>query len=202
MTSWSTSLSTLAAVAIGAILSFLTTRLTDRNRWQREEKLRWDTKRLNAYSEFASAVLKFSNIAFRITAGLGFPIVAYPLDAEDGLPALAKAGAELNVQWQKILLLGSPDAVMAAKDWRDEVFHLEYFARKLRKDPAEFEKATQDRREARRRFYSAARADLTITSGDLPADINAPGKWQMLAGLGPEPEPQTPAPTPGSELWL
>ena len=59
---------------------------------------------------------------------------------------------QLNAKWQRILLLGSPDAIMAAKDWQDEVFHLEYFARRLRNDPAEFAQAALDRREARKRF--------------------------------------------------
>ena len=38
MTPWVTSLITLAAVAIGALLSFVSTRLTDRSRWHRERK--------------------------------------------------------------------------------------------------------------------------------------------------------------------
>ena len=190
MTSWSTSLITLAAVAAGAVLSFVSTRLTDRSRWQREESFRWDTKRLDAYSEFASAMRKFVNVAYRMSAGLGFPAGAQSLDIEAGLPALAAAGTELNVQWEKILLLGSPDAIMAANNWQEEAFHLEYFARQLRNDPAEFAKASQDRREARRRFYSAARADLRVTSGDIPADFRARGKWRTLT----EPEPLAPTP--------
>jgi hypothetical protein len=188
MTPWITSLITLAAVAIGAILSFLTTRLNDRDRWRREEGLRWDTQRLHAYSDFATAMLEFSDIAFRITAGLGFPVVAVPLGTKIGLPALAAAGTKLNMQWQKVLLLGSPDTVLAARDWQDEVFHLEYFARKLRQDPAEFAQATVDRRKARGHFYSVARADLMITSGDLPAQIHALGKWRTLT----EAQPQAP----------
>ena len=194
MTSWNTSLITLAAVAVGALLSFVTTRLTDRRRWQREESLRWDARRLDTYSEFGSALLKFINITLRITAGLGFPSGIQPLDGEAGRPALAAAGTELNVQWERILLLGSPDAIMAARTWQDGAFHLEYFARQLRSDPAEFAKTRQDIREARRRFYSTARADLGITSGDIPADIYAPGNWRTLI----EPEPQAPAPVSDS----
>jgi|KBSMisStaDraftv2_1062788.scaffolds.fasta_scaffold601764_1 hypothetical protein len=184
MTSWSTSLITLAAVAVGALLSFVSTRLTDRNRWRREESLRWDTKRLDAYAEFASAMRQFLTIASRVCAGLGLPLGAQPLDLETGLPALAAAGAEVNVHWEKILLLGSPDAIMAANDWQDQAFHLEHFARQLRNDLEEFAKATRDRREAGRRFYSAARADLKVTTGDLPANIRPPGKWRTLTDPG------------------
>jgi hypothetical protein len=190
MASWSTSLITLAAVTFGALLSFASTRLTDRTRWQREENLRWDAMRQDAYREFASALLKFINIALRINAHLGFPVGVQPLDAEDGLPALASAGTELNIKWETILLLGGPDAIMAAKHWQDEAFHLEHFARQLRNDAAEFTEARQGLREARRRFYSAARADLKVTSGDIPADFQAPGKWTTLTE--PAPEAHTP----------
>ncbi len=190
MTSWSASLITLAAVAVGALLSFASTRLTDLNRWQREEHLRWDAKRLDVYSEFASTLLQFINIALRISAGLGFPTGVQPLDSETGLPALATTGTELNVQWERILLLGSPDAIVAAKYWQEEAFHLEYFARQLRSDPAEYAKTRRNTKEARWRFYSAARADLRITSGDIPADIQTADKWRTLT----EPEPQAPVP--------
>jgi hypothetical protein len=37
----------------------------------------------------------------------------------------------LSVQWEKVLLLGSPDAISAAGTWRNEAWHLESFARKL-----------------------------------------------------------------------
>src|ERR1700737_1258170 len=142
MSSWSTSLITLAAVAVGACLSFASTRLTDRSRWQREENLRWDARRLDAYNEFAGALQTFTTIAWRISVGLGFPENAQPLDEETGLPALSAAGLELNVLWERVLLLGSPDTIMAGKNWQEESFHLEYFARRLRSDPAEFANAT------------------------------------------------------------
>lgn len=196
MGSWSTSFITLAAVAVGSLLSFVTTRATDRSRWQREEALRWDTKRLDTYSEFGSALLKFTNIALRISTGLGFPTGIQPLDGEAGLPALAAAGTELNVQWERILLLGSPETVMAAGTWQDGVFHLEYFARQLRSDPAEFAKTRQDVRVARRRFYSAARDDLGITSGDIPDGLQALSKWRTIT----KPEPQGPTSGPAPEL--
>lgn len=181
MSSWITSLVTLAAVAVGGLLSFLSTRLTDRSRWAREEDLRWDAKRLDAYNEFASAVQQFANIARRISVGLGFLSNAQSMDVETGLPALAAAGIAMNVQWERILLIGSPEVVMAAKAWLEEAYHLEFFARQLRSDPAEFAKATRDRREARMRFYSAVRADLRINSGKIPAVALTPGEWRTLA---------------------
>jgi hypothetical protein len=187
MSSWITSLVTLVAVAAGALLSFVSTRLTDRNRWEREEHLRWDVRRLEVYSEYASSLLQFTNTALRISAGLGdFATEVQPLDSETGLPVLAATGRELNVQWEKVLLLGSPDVIIAAKDWQDAAYHLEYFARQLRTDPSEFLRTRKDQRQARWRFYSAARADLRITSGDIPAYAQGPSK-PFTTGTEPEP---------------
>ena len=180
MTSWSTATITLAAVVAGALLSFVTTRLTDRSRWQREESHRWDPTRLDAYREFASALLNFNNIAWQITAALGLPSSGQPLDPATGLPALAAAESEISVQWQKMLLLGSPDAILAARTWRHESTRLECFARQILKDSDEFKLAMQDRRLARTRFYAAARADLGITSGEIPADVDVRSKWNAL----------------------
>jgi hypothetical protein len=178
MNSWSIQLLTLVGVAVGALASFVSTRMLDRSRWQREEALRWDERRLEAYSDFSSALLKFINIAWRISAGYGLPTNVQPLDAKMGLRVLADAESELSVQWEKVLLLGSPDAISAASNWRNEAWHLEKFARKLRSDEAEFREATRARREARARFYSAVRADLRVLSGNIPSDVNVRGDWQ------------------------
>jgi hypothetical protein len=50
MIPWAVQLITLLAVALGALASFVSTRLVDRSRWQREESLRWDGKRLECTS--------------------------------------------------------------------------------------------------------------------------------------------------------
>jgi hypothetical protein len=42
--SWIVQLLTILAVAVGAVASFVSTRLVDRARWRREEALRWDSK--------------------------------------------------------------------------------------------------------------------------------------------------------------
>ncbi len=177
MNSWTVQLLTLLGVALGALASFVSTRSLDRGRWQREQIFRWDTERLESYSEFASTIMRFSNMANRLAAGRGLPTNAQPLDIEVGLPALATVEQELSVQWEKILMLGSPDAILAAGNWRNEAGHLEWFARGLRNYPAEFMKAMQDRREARLRFYSTIRADLGVVSGEIAADIEIADRW-------------------------
>jgi hypothetical protein len=96
MEQWPVQLITLLGVTIGALASFVTTRLVDRSRWQREKALRWDTKRLESYGEFASALREFITIGYRISAGRGLPASAHPLDTTTGLPALATVPAILE----------------------------------------------------------------------------------------------------------
>ena len=171
MESWTVQLLTLLAVAVGALASFVSTRLIDRSRWQREEALRWDTKRLEAYSEFASELRRFITIAYRITGALALPATAQALDSASGLAALAAAEEEVGTRWEQVLMLGSPAVITAAGEWRSEAWHLESFARGRRTDVDEYTKATEDRRAAARRFYSAVRADLGIVGGEIPANL-------------------------------
>ena len=144
MEQWPVQLITLLGVTIGALASFVTTRLVDRSRWQREEALRWDTKRLESYGEFASALREFITIGYRITAGLGLPASAQPLDTTTGLPALATTGGEVSVKWEQVLMLGAPAVITAAHEWRNGAICLEKFALGLRKDAAEYAEAIQD----------------------------------------------------------
>ena len=76
-------------------------------------------------------------------------------------------------------MLGSPDAITAARDWRQVAWHLEWFARGLRNDAAEYAQVSEDGWAARDRFYAAARADLGIVSGEMP-DLNLPQAWRQL----------------------
>jgi len=182
---WTVQLVTILGVAVGAIASFASTRLLDRTRWQREEALRWDTKRLDCYAEFATAIKQFMSIAWRLCAGLGLPSTGQPLDPADGLSALAAAEDDLSVKWEHVLMLGSPDAITAARDWRQIAWHLEWFARGLRNDAAEYTQANVDAGAARKRFYAAARAELGIVSGEIP-DPSWPPAWRQRVQQPPD----------------
>ena len=118
MTPWLVQLLTLVGVAIGAIASFFSTRLIERSRWQREEAIRWDTKRLGCYGEFAAVTNRFIQIAIRLAGGLGLPSTGQPLDSVTGLAILAAAEEEIGVKWEQILMLASPDTIRAAREWR------------------------------------------------------------------------------------
>jgi len=143
---------------------------------------------MESYGEFASALREFITIGYRIAAGLGLPASAHPLDPTTALPALATAGAEVSVKWEQVLMLGAPSVIRAAYEWRNEAWRLERFAQGLHKDAAEYAEAIQDTRAAQVRFYSAVRADLGITSGEISPGIVTPAMTGS-AGLDTEPTP-------------
>lgn len=120
MAPWTVQLITLLGVTLGALASFVSTRLVDRSRWQREEGLRWDTKRLDCYSEFSAAIMRYINIGYRMAASVGLPTYVEPLNADAGTPALAAAEADLSLYWAQLLILGSPEVITAAQEWRNK----------------------------------------------------------------------------------
>jgi hypothetical protein len=176
MSSWSVQLLTILGVAVGAMASFISARLLDRERWRREEILRWDTTRLESYMDFAVAVKKQNEIARRICAGLGLPASLQPLEQAEGLKLLAETNHELEVKFEPVLMLGTPEAINAAQAWRHSAWHLEWLARGMRNDPEEYRRATDATREARKHYYSAIRADIGVTSGPIP-DVGGRTAW-------------------------
>ena len=183
MDSWSVQLLTLLGVIVGVLASFLSTRLIERAKWQRDQIVRWEARRLDCYGEFAGALKHYISISHRIAAQLGLPATAQPLDQEEGLRSLAAAdgspGAgggrwrkggvsgspseEILLKWEPMLLLGSPSTIAAAREWRHAVDQLEPLTRGLEDNASKWLELEKHGREARRNFYETARADLAIT---------------------------------------
>jgi hypothetical protein len=52
------------------------------------------SKRIECYSEFSAAIMRFINVGYRLAASIGLPTAVEPLDPDEGLPALANAEAD------------------------------------------------------------------------------------------------------------
>lgn len=185
MTPWVVQFLTLTGVAMGAIGSFVSSRLIESSRWKRDEAARWNAKRLECYTEFSVAIKRYITIAQRIAAALGLPSTGQGLDPEIGLPVLAEAEQDLSLKWEQVLMIGSQGTITAAAEWRHFAWHMEWFARGLRDDPAEYEEAAKDGGQARRSFYNAIRNELGFANDGIPA-LKWPPSWR---------EPSTGAPT-------
>ncbi|MFD3591442.1 hypothetical protein ACFWU5_01850 [Nocardia sp. NPDC058640] len=159
---------TVAGVLLGAGATFAGAALTERSKWRRSQRSRWDDRRLVAYSEFAHALKHFSVVSQRMAAARGFPHAGQPISAEDGALLLADADSEKTLKWEMVLLLGSPEAVAAARVWNKAVWELSLVALGEEMSHADYLSAYEGTGHKRNAFYECARKDLGVRSGELP----------------------------------
>jgi hypothetical protein len=180
MSSTAGQLLTLAGVAIGILGTILATTVTDRARWKREQAVRWDTRRLDAYAEYARAIKEIHALTLRLIAPSTPSITADPIDRDAGLEALTQAEFYRTKAWESVLLLGDTATVAAARDWRSAVWQLELLARTPADDGISVKalSAVRAANGARDRFYVAARESMNVGGGSVEQ-----ASWLLL----PEP---------------
>ncbi|SCL71293.1 hypothetical protein [Micromonospora peucetia] len=156
----------LIGVLIGAIGTIVATSVADRTRWKRNQSVRWDDRRLDAYVEFGRVVKEIHAIAVRMLASERPQSRGHRMDREEGLARLAEADVRRTLAWESVLLLGDASTVSAARDWRDAVWGIERVARGLTQadDHADL---LHRANEARDLFYRAARGGLGVRGGSV-----------------------------------
>ncbi|MGV9638044.1 hypothetical protein ACWDO0_28040 [Nocardia rhamnosiphila] len=159
----------ILGVVIGAGATYAATMITERTKWRRSQAAKWDEKRLAAYNDYAQVLRRYSDIAFRLSAGRGYPTIAQPLDPEVGATRLADTHAERAAHWEAVMLLGSPAAVAAGRAWFDDLVRLGHIAQGLEVSHTEFADLVVSIGTHRDAFYACARDDLGVTSGELPS---------------------------------
>ena len=179
-------LPTLLGVLVGAIATYFVTTAAERARWRRDQTIRWDAKRMEVYAEYGRAVKRVTDLAVRIAMARGVRVSQMTgretLQPDEGLPVLAQAEAERGAIWESVLLLGSPEAVSAARRWHEAVWYLDWFARGT-VTPADegysdkWGAAFHAAGSARDDFYRCARQDLGVVHPDLP--VPAWGSWWL-----------------------
>jgi hypothetical protein len=195
MASFTEQLPALIGVLLGAGATFGATFATDRARWHRDQSVRWDVKRADAYAEYAFAVKRVISLAVRVAAYRGAHSLGEPLSPDEGTELLAGAEHERAVKWETVLLLGSDNVVLAGRRWQQSVFPLEEIAWG-RRVAAEWDAAVAVVSHERGRFYEAARNDLGLKKGSTPGIYD----WQFLetasasGGTRIPPEPASPEP--------
>ena len=170
----------LVGVAVGALGSYLTTAATERARWKRTIDSRWDDRRVAAYAAYARAVRQTVTISQRIAAGRGLGDSTEPLPPNDeNIGLLASAEAARAELWETVILLGHPSTVDASRNWNDQVWRLEWYARGLViGNSSDWSNAVSEVDTARAIFYDAARRDLGVRGGGIawrdPSDVPRP----------------------------
>lgn len=174
----------LLGVLVGALATYAATAAAERARWRRTQAVRWDDKRLNAYAEYAHAVKKTISITVRLAAHRGIHPDIDALSPEEGEPALAAAEEERTIKWEAVLLLGTEQIVDAARAWHESAFRMQRIV-SGHETGMTWADAVQAASRARRGFYSVARRDIGIGTGEASETY----EWQ-LARLVPVDEPE------------
>ncbi len=159
---------TIFGVVLGAGTTFTFTTWAERARWRRTEQAKWDDRRLVAYNEFAHALKQYVLVSMRISAARGFPNAVQPMDIDEGLRALAEADSEKSLKWEIVLLVGSSEAVAAARKWNKAAWELGHVATGTEMTHEEYVRRYEDMGALRNEFYECARADLGVRGGGLP----------------------------------
>jgi hypothetical protein len=152
----------LLGVLFGAAATYFSTTAAERSRWQRSQSVRWDERRIAAYTDYAHTVKLLITVVVRIAAHRGVhPDFDDRLDPAEGLPLLAALGEERTVKWEAVLLLGSPEVIRAARTWHQIALELQVLAMGT-PDDAAWSAAIEAISQARRGFYEAVRRELRI----------------------------------------
>jgi hypothetical protein len=167
----------LIGVVVGALASFLAGAASERARWRREHSVRWDDRRAQAYAEYGHAVKNVYVQCMRVAAMRSQRTGGDPVGYAEALAAVSLLTDERAAKWESVLLLGNPRTIAAARTWHRRVWQVERFARGERTDTEQWDALMADVIADRARFYTEARRDLGITSGEIPSS----GRWDTDA---------------------
>jgi hypothetical protein len=154
-------------VIVGALGTMLVTSYTDRARWRRDQAVRWDTRRLDAYVAYAATVKEIHALALRISAPYRHYSKSRPIDREQGVELLDEADARRTKAWEAMLLLGDENTVTAARAWQNAVRTERELCSGDSIDELEWQSAVEAVDQARDRFYLAARENLGVHGGSV-----------------------------------
>lgn len=174
MQSFLQQLPALVGVLIGALATYAVTSAAERARWRRDQSVRWDEKRVNAYGEYARSLKRVIYLALRLAVLRDARPDSGTASAADEVAELNEAEVQRTIKWEAVLLLGSNEVVIAARNWHNSVFRLERLAYGKPVD-LPLAAAIDAISQARRNFYGAAKRDIGIDIGASPEAY----EWQL-----------------------
>ena len=171
----------LLGVVVGALATWAATSTSERARWHRDHSVRWDEKRLLAYTDYSRAVKQVISMATRLKELREDPEATAAIVA--GEAALAAAEDDRTVTWENVLLLGSSEVILAARTWHQSAFRLAWISLGRASDMT-WDEAIEATGKARGAYYRTAKTDLCIEVGGTPDTY----EWQMAKFTRAAPE--------------
>lgn len=161
---------TVGAVMAGAAGSYLTTRLTERDRFERDLRVRWDAHRLDSYVAYVAAVKHVYRCAQQVFTPQWDD--SDPAARDALLAEMRAAEGDRSHAFERVMLLGDAATVQAAHDLNGRLWQLERPARGA-------EEITQDMWHERanewlvtlNNFHEHARQNLGIAGESARRDV-------------------------------
>jgi hypothetical protein len=157
----------MIGVVVGSVLSYGGGALTERSKWKRSQEVRWDARRVEAYSQYAATVKRQTRLCQRMAAARQFGPRSDPLDLTAAAPLLAQVREERSVATEAVLLLGDNATVSAAHDWNFAVSDLAHLLVDSEATETAFLKLFHRVNARRDDFYTAARNSLQVATDRL-----------------------------------
>ncbi|GJF32763.1 hypothetical protein KNE206_54630 [Kitasatospora sp. NE20-6] len=175
----------LVGVVVGAGASYMITALSERARWRRQLDVRWDERRLAAYSDYAGSIKNIVAIANRLAGHRGLTPHGTPLEpTAQNLALLDDAEDRRIAMVETVRLLTDTDTMTAVTALNHSVWHLSSMSSgRAPGDPDEWAAAFATYRRARNEFHRCARATLGIPGVAVSRNMTWPPRW--VRGSGP-----------------
>lgn len=160
----------LLGVVIGGGMAFLSTGVIERGRWRRQQGIRWDDRRLDAYITYAATVKRNSTAAAELLAGRGIVKTIRSVAQDIGLEELSAAEAARSAAFEGVLLLGDTPTIEAGTLLNHQVWRMQAMGRgELPVDASVWRDTFTAYRQARLNFYTAARESMGVPPAQMPA---------------------------------
>lgn len=169
---WVGQLITVVAVLAGAAGTYVVGRLNDRDRYSRELRLRWDQRRLDAYTAYVTAAKMVGATANAI---LGFRLKGVSQDdLTTRIEELARLEARRTEAFEALPLLADGATIEAAHALNESIWQLEQLARSGQVPTEEKWLAFADQWiTTLNNFHAAARECLSVVGTYSRRDIAA-----------------------------
>ena len=166
---FSAEISGLVGVTIGAILSFTATFISERANWRRNQGVRWDERRLTAYSDYSYAVKDMVALAGAIAAGKGLDTSYEPLDpSQENLAKLAESARRRTIVAETLRLLTDAETMAAAGQMTQCAAELEWLARgRNQGNTLDWNRIYRRYEKARDQYITCARKSLKVTGSHM-----------------------------------
>lgn len=159
---------TLAAVVVGAGMTYLTTKASERSQFNREMKIRWDQRRLEVYASYAMNVKLVEVLAKRAFAARSGRDPDYR-SFEQLFRDVREVEERRSTLFEQVMLIGDPLTIEAAHELNQCLWRLEGAATKEQLiDPDQWDEWSRDYVSALNAFHGRARTALEVNSPSSP----------------------------------